>query len=58
MFSFTMGSVYRVKSFPTGWQMFRWRRGWNGGAEVAEARVKNFCALGFRLIGKATGQVP
>jgi hypothetical protein len=23
MFSFTMGSVYRVKSFPTGWQMFR-----------------------------------
>jgi hypothetical protein len=36
-FIFRVGSVCRVKRFTTGWQTFHWwRRGWNGGAEVAE----------------------
>jgi hypothetical protein len=57
-FLFTMGSVCRVKRFTTEWQRFRWwRRGWNGGAEVAETTVKRLLCCGFRRTGKATGQV-
>jgi hypothetical protein len=34
-----------------------WRRGWNGGAELAETTVKRILCCGFRRTGKATGQV-
>jgi hypothetical protein len=57
-FLFTVRSVYRVKRFTTGWQTFRWwRRGWNGGAEVAETTVRRLLRHGFRRTGKAMGQV-
>jgi hypothetical protein len=53
-----MFPVCRVKRFTTGWQMFRWwRRGWNGGAEVAETTVKRLLCCGFRRTGKAMEQV-
>jgi hypothetical protein len=55
---FTVGSVCRVKRFTTGWQTFRWwRRGWNGGGEVAETTVKRLLCRGFRRPGKAMGPV-
>jgi hypothetical protein len=41
----------RVKKFSQG------RTGWNGGAEVAERRVKRFLCCGFRRTGKAMGQL-
>jgi hypothetical protein len=45
-FLFTAGSVCHVKRFTTGWQTFRWwRRGWNGGAEVAETTVERLSML-------------
>jgi hypothetical protein len=47
-----------VKQFTAGWQTFRWwRRGWNGGAEVAGATVKRLLCCGFRRNGKAMGQL-
>jgi hypothetical protein len=55
-FLFTAGIACRVKRFTTVWQTFRWwRRGWNGGAEVAT--VKRLLCCGFRCTGKAIGQV-
>jgi hypothetical protein len=55
---FTAGSVCRVKRFTTEWQMFYWwRRGWNGGAKVAETTVKIFLCCGFWRADKAMGQV-
>jgi hypothetical protein len=46
------------KTVPPWWQTFRWwRRGWNGGAEVAETTVKRLPRCDFRLTGKAMGQV-
>jgi hypothetical protein len=57
-FLFTVGSVCHLKRFTTGWQTFRWwRRGWNGGAKVAETTVKRLLSLGSRRTGKAMGQV-
>jgi hypothetical protein len=57
-FLFTAGSICRVKRFTTGWQTFRWwRRGWNGGVEVAETTFKGLLCCGFRRIDKAMGQV-
>jgi hypothetical protein len=57
-FLFTVGSVWRVKRFITGWQTFRrWRRSWNGGAKVVETTVKRLLSCGFRRTGKAMGQV-
>jgi hypothetical protein len=57
-FLFNMGSVCRVKRSTTGLQTFRWwRRGWNGGAEVAETTVKRHLCCGFRRTGKAMGQM-
>jgi hypothetical protein len=54
---FTVGSVCRLMLFATGWQTFRWRRGWNGGAEVADTTVKRLLCCGFRRTGKVMGQV-
>jgi hypothetical protein len=55
---FTVESVCRVKRFTTGWQKFRcWRRGWNGGGEVAETADKRLLCCGSRRPGKAKGQV-
>jgi hypothetical protein len=52
------GDVRRVKRLTTGQQMFRWwRRGKNGGAEVAETTVKWHLCCGFRRNGKAMGQM-
>jgi hypothetical protein len=57
-FLFTVGSVFRVKLFTAGWQTYRWcRRGWNGGAEVAETTVRQLLCCGFRRTGKAMEQV-
>jgi hypothetical protein len=57
-FLFTLGSVCGVKRFTIGWQTFCWwRRGWNGGAEVAEITAKRLLCCGFRRTGKAMGQV-
>jgi hypothetical protein len=57
-FLFTVGSVYRVKRFPTGRQTFRWwRRGWNGGGGMAETTVKRLLCCGFRRTHKEMGQV-
>jgi hypothetical protein len=57
-FLFAVGSVCRMKRFTAGWQTFRWwRRGWDGGAEVAETTVKRLLCCGFRRTGKAMGQV-
>jgi hypothetical protein len=57
-FLFTMGSLCRVKRFTAGWQTFRWwRRGWNGGAEVAETTVRRLLCCRFWHTGKAMGQV-
>jgi hypothetical protein len=58
-FLFTVGSVYLIKRFTTGWwQTFRWwRRGWNGGVEVAKTTVERLLCCGFRRTGKAMGQV-
>jgi hypothetical protein len=57
-FLFTVGSVCRVNLFITGSQTLRcWRRGWNGGVEVAETTVKRFMCCGLRRTGKAMGQV-
>jgi hypothetical protein len=53
---FTVGNVCRVKRFTTGLQMFRWWRGWNGDAEVAETTVKRLLCCGFRRTGKAMGK--
>jgi hypothetical protein len=52
-----MGSFCLVKRLTTGLQTFRWWRGWNGGAEVAEITVKRLLCCGFRYTGKAMGQV-
>jgi hypothetical protein len=47
-----------VEKKPPWWQTFRWlRRGWNGGAEVAETTVKILLCCGFRRTGKAMEQV-
>jgi hypothetical protein len=36
------GSVCGIKQFTAGWQTFCWwRRGWNGGAEMAETTVSS-----------------
>jgi hypothetical protein len=57
-FLFTVGSVCRVKRFTTEWQTFCWwRRGWNGGAEVAETTAKRLLCCRFRRTGKAMGEV-
>jgi hypothetical protein len=57
-FLFTVGSVCHVKRFIAGWQTLRWwRRVSNGGVEVAETTVKRLPCCGFRLTGKAMGQV-
>jgi hypothetical protein len=57
-FLFMMGSVCHVKCFTTGWQTFHWwRRGWNGGVEVAETLVKRLQCCGFQSTGKAMGHV-
>jgi hypothetical protein len=37
---------------PPWWQTFRWWRGWNRGAEVAEITVKDFCAARFDALVK------
>jgi hypothetical protein len=56
-FVFMVGNVCRVKRFTTVWQTFRrWRRVWNGDAEVAET-VKRLLCCGFRRTCKAMGQV-
>jgi hypothetical protein len=52
-----VGSVCRVKWLTTGQQTFRWWRGWNGGAEVAETTVKRLLCCGFRRTGKAIWQL-
>jgi hypothetical protein len=40
------------------WQMFHWRRrGWNGGAEVAETTVRGLLCCGFRRTAKRMGHV-
>jgi hypothetical protein len=53
-FLFTVESVCGVKGFTCGWQTFLWwRRGWNGGAEVAE----RFLCCGFRRGVKKMGQL-
>jgi hypothetical protein len=53
-----VGCFCRVERFTTGWHTFRWwRRGWNGGAEVAETTVKRLQWCWFRRTGKAMGQV-
>jgi hypothetical protein len=45
-FLFMVESVCSVKPSTTAWQTFRWwRRGWNGGAEVAETTVQNTSML-------------
>jgi hypothetical protein len=56
-FLFTVGSVFHVKRFTTGWQTFRRWRGWNGGAEVAETTVRRLLCCQFRRTGKAIGHV-
>jgi hypothetical protein len=57
-FLFTVGSVCHVKRFKAGRQKFhRWRRGWNGGADVAETTVKRLLCCEFRRTGKAIGHV-
>jgi hypothetical protein len=57
-FVFTVGSIYRVKLLTTGLQRFRrWRRGWNGGAEVTETAVERLLCCGFRRTGKTMGQM-
>jgi hypothetical protein len=57
-FLFAVGSACRVKRFTTGWQTFRWwRRVWNWRAEVAETKVERLICCGFRLTGRAMGQV-
>jgi hypothetical protein len=57
-FLFMVGSVCRVKRFTTGWQTFRWwRRGRNGGANVAETTVRRLQCFWFRRTGKAMGPV-
>jgi hypothetical protein len=56
-FLFTVRSDCRVKRFTTGCQTFRWWRGWNGGAEVAETTVKRLLCCGFGRTDKAMGQV-
>jgi hypothetical protein len=57
-FLFTVRNFCRLKRFTTAWQTFRWwRRGWNGGAEVAETTVERPLCSGFRRTGKTMGQV-
>jgi hypothetical protein len=60
-FVYTVGSVCRVKRFTTGPRNVEnvcwWRRGWNGGAEVAETTDKRLLCCGFRSTGKAMGHV-
>jgi hypothetical protein len=57
-FMFTVGSVCPLKRFTTGWQTFRcWRRGWNGGAEVAETTMKRRLWWVSQRTAKAMGHV-
>jgi hypothetical protein len=52
-FLFTMRSVSSVERFTAGWKMFCWwRNDWNGGAEVAETRSKDFYAASFDALVK------
>jgi hypothetical protein len=54
----TEESTSSVNRFIIGWQKFRWwRRGWIGGAEVAETTAKRLLRCGFRRTSKAMGQV-
>jgi hypothetical protein len=58
----TVGSVCRLKNGSQlgleTWQTFCWwRRGWNGGAEVAETTIKRLLCYGFRRSGKVMGRV-
>jgi hypothetical protein len=58
MFPVYGAKCFSRERFTTGWQTFRlWRSGWNGVAEVAEATVRRLLCCGFRLTGKAMGQV-
>jgi hypothetical protein len=42
-------SICLVRWKQSRWQIFRWwRRGWNGGGEVADTTDKNFFAAGFK----------
>jgi hypothetical protein len=57
MFPVYGGKFLSRKAVQTGCQMFRWwRRGWNGGAEVAETTVRRLIYYGFRRIYKEIGQ--
>jgi hypothetical protein len=56
--SFYCGKCLSRKAVHNWWQTFRWwRRGWNGGTEVAETTVKRFLCCGFRRTAKTMGQV-
>jgi hypothetical protein len=47
-----------VQKLPPWWRTFRWwRRGWNGGVEVAETAVKRLLCCALLCTGKAMGQV-
>jgi hypothetical protein len=51
-------SIWLIHWKTTWSQRFRWwRRGWNGGAEMAEETVKRLICCGFWSTGKAIGQV-
>jgi hypothetical protein len=46
------------KAVPSWWQTFHWwRKGWKGGAELAETTVKRLLCWGFWRTGKTIGQV-
>jgi hypothetical protein len=46
------------KAVHNWWQTFRWwRRGWDGGAEVAETTVRKYLCCVFWRAGKAMGQL-
>jgi hypothetical protein len=58
MFPVYDGKCLSRKALLLWWQMFSWwRRGWNGGAEVAETTVKRLLCCRFRSTGKVMGQV-
>jgi hypothetical protein len=58
MFPVYVGSACSVKRLATGWKTFSWwRRGWNGGAAVAEIAAKRLLCCGFRSAGKGMEQM-
>jgi hypothetical protein len=58
MFPVYCGKCLLLKAVQPWWQIFRlWRRGWNGGVEVAETTGKRLLCCGFRRSGKTMGHV-